>query len=309
MNILTPPERLQTDRLVLRRVAATDAEEIFQEYAADEEVTRYLTWQPYTAETAPALKNFLTNLIRQWEDGSEFAWVLTLSGEDRAIGMLSARILGHKLGLGYVLGRRHWKRGYMSEAVLAVANWAFLQDTIYRIGATCDIENIASTRVLEKCGFEREGILRGWINHPNVSDDPRDSFSYSLVRNVMPALPVIDNPAAVARSNVESSQTRTSTMSEKTSGQLLYCSFCGKDQHSIAKLIAGPSVFICNECIDSCSESTPADLSADDQCSFCAKPNSSVKQLYAGPTTRICNECLTLCLNIIAEEDTSVDRD
>ena len=71
----------------------------------------------------------------------------------------------------------------------------------------------------------------------------------------------------------------------KDSDRLLYCSFCGKDQRSVAKLVAGPSVFICNECIDFCSESTPADLSADDQCSFCAKPNSSVKELYAGLLT------------------------
>ena len=34
------------------------------------------------------------------------------------------------------------------------------------------------------------------------------------------------------------------------SGQVLYCSFCGKSQHEVRKLIAGPSVFVCNECID-----------------------------------------------------------
>ena len=82
--------------------------------------------------------------------------------------------------------------------------------------------------------------------------------------------------------------------------RLLYCSFCGKDQRGVAKLVAGPAVFICDGCLNEFrSEGAPAVLPADDQCSFCAKPNSSVKQLYAGPTTRICDECLAVCLNSI----------
>lgn len=39
-----------------------------------------------------------------------------------------------------------------------------------------------------------------------------------------------------------------------TGEKLLYCSFCGKSQHEVKKLIAGPSVFICDECIDLCNE-------------------------------------------------------
>src|SRR5688500_20222300 len=48
---------------------------------------------------------------------------------------------------------------------------------------------------------------------------------------------------------------RVKTMSEKTGGEkLLYCSFCGKSQHEVKKLIAGPSVFICDECIELCND-------------------------------------------------------
>lgn len=38
------------------------------------------------------------------------------------------------------------------------------------------------------------------------------------------------------------------------SGKLLYCSFCGKSQHEVRKLIAGPSVYICDECVDLCND-------------------------------------------------------
>jgi ATP-dependent Clp protease ATP-binding subunit ClpX len=44
------------------------------------------------------------------------------------------------------------------------------------------------------------------------------------------------------------------TTSDDDGGKLLYCSFCGKSQHEVRKLIAGPSVFICDECVDLCND-------------------------------------------------------
>jgi len=46
-------------------------------------------------------------------------------------------------------------------------------------------------------------------------------------------------------------------------GKLLYCSFCGKSQHEVRKLIAGPSVFICDECIELCNDIIREETSAD----------------------------------------------
>jgi RimJ/RimL family protein N-acetyltransferase len=51
-----------------------------------------------------------------------------------------------------------------------------------RIGAVCDVDNIGSARVLEKSGFVREGLLLRWLVHPNISDEPRDCYSYARVR-------------------------------------------------------------------------------------------------------------------------------
>ena len=64
----------------------------------------------------------------------------------------------------------------------AIVEWAFQQPTIYRVNATTDIENIASQRVLEKSGMVREGLLRKYIVHPNLSDIPRDSYMYAITR-------------------------------------------------------------------------------------------------------------------------------
>lgn len=84
--------------------------------------------------------------------------------------------------LGYVLGRRYWNRGYVTEAAHAVLVQAFSYSSVYRVWATCDIDNLASARVLEKIGMTREGILRRWLVRPNISPEPRDTFLFAKVR-------------------------------------------------------------------------------------------------------------------------------
>jgi RimJ/RimL family protein N-acetyltransferase len=88
----------------------------------------------------------------------------------------------HRLDCGYVLARPWWGHGLISEALTAVAEWAMAQPDIRRLGAVCDVENLASARVMEKAGLEREGILRRWILHPNISSEPRDCYSYAITR-------------------------------------------------------------------------------------------------------------------------------
>jgi [ribosomal protein S5]-alanine N-acetyltransferase len=70
----------------------------------------------------------------------------------------------------------------MTEVLGEIVRWGSGQERVFRIGAVCDVENIGSARVMEKAGLEREGLLRRWLIHPNISDDPRDCFSYVRVR-------------------------------------------------------------------------------------------------------------------------------
>ena len=49
--------------------------------------------------------------------------------------------------------------------------------------AVCDIDNLASARVMEKAGMQREGILKRWSVHPNISAEPRDSYCYAVVKD------------------------------------------------------------------------------------------------------------------------------
>jgi ribosomal-protein-alanine N-acetyltransferase len=174
-------ETLKTPRLVLRRPRLSDAVAIFEEYAADAEVTRFLTWRPH--RSAADVRAFLELRLRIEASGDESSWMITRAGEDRAIGAIGCAVEGHAVTLGYVLGRTHWNRGYMTEAVRAIVEWWFTLPRIYRVWAVCDVENVASRRVMEKAEMQREGLLRRWSLHPNISEVPRDCFVYSRIHN------------------------------------------------------------------------------------------------------------------------------
>src|SRR5437667_8436856 len=74
------------------------------------------------------------------------------------------------------------EQGLMGEAVTAMVEWALAQPMIYRVWAICDVDNVASARLFERVGMEREGVLRRWLVHPNLSEAPRDCLCYSIVK-------------------------------------------------------------------------------------------------------------------------------
>ena len=175
-----PPETLETSRVLLRLPTLNDADTMFQKYTQDQEVTKYLIWRPH--ESISVTREFIHRCIQCWSDKSAFPWVVIRKNDDELIGMIELRIDKFRADLGYVIAREHWGVGYATEITKTVVDWALAQEQLYRIWATCDVENIASARVLEKAGMQREGILRRYIVHPNISDKPRDSYCYSIVK-------------------------------------------------------------------------------------------------------------------------------
>jgi [ribosomal protein S5]-alanine N-acetyltransferase len=174
------PERIEIERLVLRKPRMDDIFAIFAGWAQDKEVTRYLTWHPH--ERIEQTQNFVQSCISAWERETRFPYMITLKENDQVVGMIDPRIEGPKMGIGYVAARAHWGKGYVTEATRALIDWAFQQPSIYRVYATTDMENVASQRVLEKVGMQCEGILRRYILHPNISDVPRDSYMYAITK-------------------------------------------------------------------------------------------------------------------------------
>ena len=181
LTMTARPERTwETARLLARPAAVEDAQVVFEEYASDPQVAKYMTWRPH--RDAGETIAFLRRCERVWSDGSAYPWSLWNKQEGAFVGMVEIRVTATSVDLGYALARRWWRQGLMSEAVNAIVHWALAQPAIHRVWATCDVENVASARLLERVGMEREGVLRRWILHPNVSDTPRDAFCYSRVK-------------------------------------------------------------------------------------------------------------------------------
>ncbi len=174
------PDVFRTARLTLRPIALEDAGPIFNGYAQDRDVTRFLIWRPHRNRDETVA--YITGCMAAPSHLSR-TYVLLGRDDHQVRGAIDLRREApHRLGLGYVLAPAWWGQGLMTETLAEVVRWALCQDAIWRIGAVCDLENMASARVMEKAGLTKEGILRRWSMHPNISDLPRDCFSYARVR-------------------------------------------------------------------------------------------------------------------------------
>lgn len=151
------PDRIRTDRLLLRRWTLADVDEVLA-YAADPEWSRFLPVpKPYERRHAE-------EAVAQWvlEDwATNPAWAIEIAG--RASGGITLRIdhQHRRAELGYALARRHWGRGYMTEAARAVIGAALASlPELARVQAAANARNQASIRVMQKLGMTHEGTIR-----------------------------------------------------------------------------------------------------------------------------------------------------
>ena len=136
---------------------------------------------PAVASTTYAL---LDALIAEWWEGADSrTWVIEHPRhEGSAVGLISTRSGAHGIELGYALAPECWGMGLTTMATQTVSDWALSQAGCFRVWATCDVDNTASQRVLDKAGFDREGTLRRWALHPNISATPRNCTMHARIR-------------------------------------------------------------------------------------------------------------------------------
>lgn len=158
-------QELETGRLLLRRLTMDDSEMMFNNWASDPEVTRYLRWNAHRswAETAEILneweKHYVEPTFYQWGVENKRSGVLmgTISlfpaPELKTGWHLNTEILGSAWEAGYALGRKWWNNGYMTEALCAVRDYWFNTVDAPWLAAIHANENVASSAVLQKAGF------------------------------------------------------------------------------------------------------------------------------------------------------------
>ncbi len=173
---------IETERLILRRYRIEDAEDMFENWASDPEVTGFLSWP--THKSADFTRSLLTQWVSYYEDGKTYNWGITLKGSDHVIGNIAVverdqRTCSYEIG--YCLGKAFWGRGIMPEALRAVIDYLFEGESdLQRIYATHDLRNSKSGRVMQKAGMHFDGVLRGSKKN---NHGIHDTAYYSVLRS------------------------------------------------------------------------------------------------------------------------------
>lgn len=172
---------LETERLILRQLAATDAQDAFL-FLSDEETMRYYDPAPMT-ELEQAAES-IERHRRRFAQQEALRWGITLKGENRVIGNAgySSWEAENRLAvLSYILSKHYWNQGIMTEALTAIIQFGFEYIHVHRIEAQVAYPNLASARLLEKLGFQEEGRLRDrqYVNNQFV-----DERMYALINTI-----------------------------------------------------------------------------------------------------------------------------
>lgn len=152
---------LTTDRLVLRRLTLDDAQEMFDHWACDPEVTRHLSWQ--THPDVDESRAVLGMWVPHYAEPDFYHWGATIRGSGELIGTIDVVTTIEEVGLfhvGYCYGRAWWGRGLGTEALSAVVDLLIGRVGAHKVEATHDPRNPASGRVMEKAGMRLEGVRR-----------------------------------------------------------------------------------------------------------------------------------------------------
>lgn len=175
-------QRIETDRLILRRYVIEDADAMYKNWASDSDVTKFLTWQPHSS--VEVSRGIIENWLKEYSDEKYYQWAIVLKANgNEPIGDISVVQMNEDISMvhiGYCLGRAWWRRGIMSEALKAVMDFMFDTVEVNRVESRHDPMNPNSGKVMQKCGMKYEGTLRSADrNNQGICD----ACYYALLRS------------------------------------------------------------------------------------------------------------------------------
>ncbi|HEU4508260.1 MAG TPA: GNAT family N-acetyltransferase [Pyrinomonadaceae bacterium] len=178
MNSTTLPV-ITTPRVVLRWISEDDIDGLYAIFS-DPQVMRY--WSSGPLENREAAVELQREIADSNEKETIIKWGVALRDSNLVIGtatLFHLNLDNERAEIGYAMGREHWGKGYMNEALTALVRHAFDVMNLRRLEADVDPRNAASIRTLERLGFQREGYLRErW----HVCGEIQDALFYGLLR-------------------------------------------------------------------------------------------------------------------------------
>lgn len=157
----TPFPELKTERLLLRRLKETDANEMFF-LRSNDDVLRYLGKEP--ASSVKEAEQFIVKINKAVDENESILWGIALASDPSAIigtiCLWNFKPENYRGEIGYILHPNYWRKGIMKEAINCVIDYGFNVLKLHSIEALLSPENIASSTILESTGFIKEGHLK-----------------------------------------------------------------------------------------------------------------------------------------------------
>ena len=151
---------LKTERLILRKYKESDAKDMFNNWGSNPNCNIYLPWELH--EDIKETKIIIQEWIKAYKEDN-FKWIIELKDSEEEIGGKDVVSLDNKRNIceiGYCIGSKFWNNGYTTEALNKVLDFLFNECNLFLIEAYHAKTNIASGKVMQKCGMIKECELR-----------------------------------------------------------------------------------------------------------------------------------------------------
>ncbi|WP_027632773.1 GNAT family N-acetyltransferase [Clostridium hydrogeniformans] len=151
---------LEGENIYFKKLSKDDAQDIHS-YASDEAVSRFIGWK--LMKTLNETSEHIETMLKREANGTHLYASVIIKSTQKIIG--TAMIFNFdeeakQAEIGYVFHKDHWSKGYGSECVALMSDFAFESLNLHKIHACVVDANIGSARILEKNGYELEGRLK-----------------------------------------------------------------------------------------------------------------------------------------------------
>ena len=175
-------KRLETNRLILRKLTLEDADEAFNNWCNDYDVTKYVLWGKHNS--VDDTKRLYEAWVKEYEEIDTFRWIVEIKETHELIGTIDVAskklITSGTCEIGYCYGKKFWHKGYGVEALKAVIKYLFEECDAHIIFAEHLSNNPHSGDVMRKSGMSYEGVQRERV----IDKDGfrNDLISYSITK-------------------------------------------------------------------------------------------------------------------------------
>lgn len=170
---------IETERLILREVTKADAKDMLA-YLSDPDVVKHMGLDPFQSiEDAFEEITWYESIVK---NGTGIRWGITRKDDNQVIGSCGFlnRVPKHyRTEVGFELSKEHWGQGIAGEALEAVVKIGFKHMELERIEALIEPANLPSQKLVEKSGFQKEGLLRHYEYTCGKFDD---LLMYSILK-------------------------------------------------------------------------------------------------------------------------------